>query len=79
MVELEAQAQDVNYVKKWNDANIDKFNERAVLENQGADAFNLSLDYLKHGNYRSYLIEYTTYMITGLLIREKFYTYYSDI
>lgn len=79
LVELEAQAQDVNYVKKWNDANIDKFNERAVLENQGADAFNLSLDYLKHGNYRSYLIEYTTYMITGLLIREKFYTYYSDI
>ncbi|HEL1733093.1 TPA: hypothetical protein TXT59_000060 [Streptococcus suis] len=79
LVELEAQAQDVNYVKKWNDANKDKFDERAVLENQGADAFNLSLDYLKHGNYRSYLIEYTTYMITGLLIRDKFYTYYSDI
>ncbi|WP_421426171.1 hypothetical protein [Streptococcus suis] len=79
LVDLEAQAQDVNYVKKWNDANIDKFDERAVLENQGVDAFNLSLDYLKHGNYRSYLNEYTTYMITGLLIREKFYTYYSDI
>ncbi|MDG4505291.1 hypothetical protein NOL38_03295 [Streptococcus suis] len=72
LVDLEAQAQDVNYVKKWNDANIDKFDERAVLENQGVDAFNLSLDYLKHRNYRSYLNEYTTYMITGLLIREKF-------